>query len=51
MEELIYEYDYVVLYRLNVYFYDTFESIFADPIAQEGIYAVDHASELLCRIA
>lgn len=48
-KDLIQNYDYVVLYQLNDYFYEHYSALFEDPslIAENSVYLVDKESGLL----
>ena len=48
-EELVREYDYVVLYKLNGYFYENFSDLFMNPddIEENVVYRVDKKRGLL----
>ena len=48
-KQLLEDYDYVVLYKINDYFVQNFESVFADDteIAEGTIYEVDRETGLL----
>lgn len=51
MEELVSDYDYVALYKLNDYFYQNFSVLFENPedIAENELYYVDKEKELLVK--
>lgn len=51
MDELVAHYDYVLLYKLNDYFYQNFSSLFDNPedIDVNAIYYIDKESRLLIK--
>lgn len=51
MDELVAEYDYVALYKLNEYFYQEFSYLFENPeyVTENAVYRVDKDKRLLER--